>query len=167
MKNLDINRLSWQHLVLLLLVLIVLYYTYNTIRGAIKKFKNDKEEKKRLQEIEELAQKPGNRPSHPILSYTAWADILETAMQDESWNTGTDEEAIFSVYRKMQTIGDIIELEKAFGTRAKTPVTFGGSFAKWFASEMNLPQWLTDELTKDEIKKLNAILQKNGVNYSY
>jgi len=76
-----------------------------------------------------------------------YADRLYTAVK--GW--GTDEDAIYDVFGNFTTNDEIMQLIKIFGTR-------GG---------MTLPQWILDDMTAKERKKLNLILTNNGVSYQF
>lgn len=75
------------------------------------------------------------------------ADRLYRAMK----GAGTDEDAIYSVFRSLRTRSDLMLLESTFGVR-------GG---------MSLSEWLTAELNQKERDVLNQILVSNGISYSY
>lgn len=75
------------------------------------------------------------------------ADRLYSAMS----GPGTDEEAVYAAFRLLRTRSDLMSLIKAFGVRKGE----------------TLPQWLTGDLSRREIEKLNAILVSNRINYSF
>ena len=75
------------------------------------------------------------------------ADRLHAAMA----GLGTDEEAIYAVFRLLRTRSDLMALVKAFGIRKGE----------------SLSQWLTGDLSRKEIEKVNAILVNNRINYSF
>jgi hypothetical protein len=75
------------------------------------------------------------------------ADRLHAAMA----GFGTDEEAIYAVFRLLRTRSDLMALVKAFGIRKGE----------------SLSQWLTSDLSRKEIEKVNAILVNNRINYSF
>ena len=75
------------------------------------------------------------------------ADRLYSAMS----GPGTDEDAVYAAFRLLRTRSDLMSLIKAFGVRKGE----------------TLPQWLTGDLSRREIEKLNAILVSNRINYSF
>ena len=75
------------------------------------------------------------------------ADRLHAAMA----GVGTDEEAVYAVFRQLRTRSDLMALVKAFGIRKGE----------------SLSQWLTSDLSRKEIEKVNAILINNRINYSF
>ena len=75
------------------------------------------------------------------------ADRLHAAMA----GLGTDEEAVYAVFRQLRTRSDLMALVKAFGIRKGE----------------SLSQWLTGDLSRKEIEKVNAILVNNRINYSF
>lgn len=76
-----------------------------------------------------------------------YADRLYTAMK--GW--GTDEDTIYDVFSNFRTDDDVLQLIRIYGTK----------------DGMTLPQWIIDELNTKERKKLNTILNNNGVTYQF
>lgn len=64
---------------------------------------------------------------------------------------GTDEEAIYSVFRMLRSRSDLLLLARTFGVR-------GGR---------TLNEWLTADLSQKELDKVNQILTTNGITYSF
>ncbi len=154
------EKLNWQHLVLLAIIVIVLYYSYKTIKTWVKNLIESSDEKKRKEALEAEAKKPGQEPTYSLREYANWANVLENAMA----GFGTDEETIYAIYRKMRTYGDVVELEKAFGTRLWSPTTSYLDQAL-MGKNMDLPGWLVTELDSNELRKLNDILAAKNINY--
>ncbi len=77
----------------------------------------------------------------------SYASKLYAAMK--GW--GTDEESIYDVFREMKTRSDVLQLIKTFGVK----------------DHMTLNEWLNDELSADEIYKINEILSGNNINYKF
>ena len=77
----------------------------------------------------------------------SYASKLYAAMK--GW--GTDEESIYDVFRVIQTRSDVLQLIKTFGVK----------------DHMTLNEWLNDELSADEIYKINEILAGNNINYKF
>lgn len=88
--------------------------------------------------------------SYPDSNYVLLANKLFTAM----YGYGTDEEAIYSVFRLMKNDLDVAKLIKAFGVR-KSESSWAMPFN--MAGEGDLAEWLGAELDKDEIKIVNGI----------
>ncbi len=96
--------------------------------------------------------KPANL-TFQLSQYQIFADKLYSAM----FRTGTDEEAIYAVFRKMVTADDVKQLIVAFGSR-RQELTTGGS---------TLSEWLTSELNDAETGEVNKILQTRNINFSF
>ena len=79
------------------------------------------------------------------------AGQLYTAMH----GAGTDEKAIYRVLEKLKTKDDWNALVKAFGIKE------GGTWVSPFRG--NLLDWLQDELSAKEMKRVNEILNLIGV----
>ena len=121
------------------------------IRLAIQKRKNEK--------LFEGEKTPDKKLSYPPSQYITWADKLEDAFEN-FW--GTDEDAIYSVLRKLKTNNDWLELNRAFGQR---------SYLDFYDTEfitgkkVNLLRWFQLELDTKEKEKCNAILKSKGIKY--
>lgn len=105
-------------------------------------------------ETEKLIQS-GQKLSYPESNYFVFADQLVSAMQ----YTGTYFSEIYGVFMKMKNDLDILQLNKAFGKR---DIYFWG-----FTYNYTLPQALRDELSDDELKKLNQLLYAKKIKYRY
>ena len=122
------------------------------IRGAI----NDKKNKELFEKEKSGDKKLSYKPSQ----FITWADKLEDAFEN-FW--GTDEDAIYSVLRKLKTNNDWLELNKAFGNRNYLDL-YDEEF--WPpGKKVNLLRWLQLELDTAEKKKCNEILKSKGITY--
>jgi hypothetical protein len=93
--------------------------------------------------------------SYPLSNYNVWADELQAAMFD----TGTDEDTIFSIFERLKNIRDLLQLIKSFGVR--TYYVFGIS-----QGDYNLAQWFQEELSTSDIEEINSILHAKNITYS-
>ena len=83
--------------------------------------------------------------------YRLMSNQLYTAMK----GAGTDTAAILRVCQKLQNVDDWNAVVKAFGTK---------SSSNWvYKFSGTLYDWLQDELSDREMRKLNEILNKIGV----
>ena len=73
----------------------------------------------------------------------------------------TDEDAIYNVFSKMKNDLDVTQLISEYGIH-----TYYLSLRK-IATDMDLPQWIHEEMDEDEIAKLNGILAKNNITYRF
>lgn len=91
-------------------------------------------------------------------AYKAAADALETAMN----TSGTDEDGIVAIMKKIQNISDVKALNDAFGER--TNYVFGIP-----AYTAGLGYWLNDELGAGSsyMNQINSDLASKGIAYSY
>ncbi len=81
--------------------------------------------------------------------YDVFAKKLFTAMD----GLGSDEDAIYDVFKKMKTIDDVLMLQVAFNEAEDENET--------------LEEWLKGDLSSSEIKTINNLLESNGVIYSF
>lgn len=105
-------------------------------------------------ETEALVQS-GQTLTYPKSNYYTFADQLQEAMQ----YTGTYFSVIYSIFAKLKNDLDILELNKAFGKR---DIYFWG-----FTYNFTLPEALRDELSEEEISKLNKLLYAKKIKYRY
>lgn len=161
-KQFFYEKLNWQHIVLIVLIVIALYFLTKNLskwtKSMLEKLKMNQKDK----QLEEELKKPGNEPTYMLREYLNFANVLENAMK----GLGTDEEAIYQIYKKMRTVGDIAELEKAFGIRRWSP-TGDKIDNKIFGHDFDLVGWLQKELTDSEIAKINQIFMSKNINYQY
>lgn len=87
----------------------------------------------------------------PKTNYTLYANQLYTAMN----GAGTDEKTIYRVLGQLQSADDWYQLVKAFGTKKAS---------SWLSGfEGTLYDWLSDELSAKEMKRVNEILANIGI----
>lgn len=92
----------------------------------------------------------GQIPSYSNTTYNQLADRIEAAGKS---GYGTDEEAIYSVFRLLKKDIDYLKLVQAFGTRR---LEFSTIYA-------NLGGFLSSELSASEIDKVNQIMESKGL----
>lgn len=110
------------------MILIIIKTTSTTVKGLINNIK--------VSTRDDLTQ--------DTATYKKWAKKIKDAIA--GW--GTDEEAIYAVFRQIRSIGDYYSLENSY------------------AEYGDLIDDLYADLDKHEITELNEILSKNNVNYS-
>jgi hypothetical protein len=123
------------------------------IKDAIQKKKNKK--------MFENEQDPKVKLTYKPTQYVAWSDKIEDAM-NANWLDFTDEEAIYSIMRKLKTNNDWLELMKSYGKRKYYDPT---SATYIFGKDINLLTALQLELDTKEKNKVNTILKNNGIRY--
>jgi hypothetical protein len=121
------------------------------IRNAINKRKNNT--------LFDEEKSPDKKLSYKPSQYITWADKLEDAFE---YIWGTDEDAIYSILRKLKTNNDWLELNRAFGMRTYRDYT-DSEFM--FGKDVNLSRWFQLELDTKEKAKCNAILKSKGITY--
>jgi hypothetical protein len=109
-------------------------------------------------ELEEAKKK--SKASYPASQYSAFCGIIEVAIQD----AGTDEAAIYSVFRKLKNDTDYLMLIKAWGS-PKRQVYPDYILFYSFGYKMTLPQALRWDLDDKECAKVNEILKSKGIKY--
>ena len=87
--------------------------------------------------------------------YYSMCSSLEGAMN----GTGTQEETIFDVLKRLKTQDDWNYLQKSFGTRKKD----GGTFFADITGD--LKAWLSDDLDTIELTYIRTTMSKTGINF--
>ena len=126
--------------------------TSKELKEAIQKQKNKK--------IYEKEQDPKVKLSYPPSQYITWADKIEDAF-NVNFLDFTDEDAIYSIMRKLKTNNDWLELNKAYGLRSY----YSASPTYLFGKDINMVKTLQEELDTSEKNKVNAILKSKGITY--
>jgi hypothetical protein len=112
-----------------------------------------KEDRDIVSEIEkESKKKPA---SYADSQYKTFANTIETA----GFDTGTDEEAIYSTFRKLKNNTDYLKLLNAWGTPNRKVYEWG------VGRNMTLPQFIHWEMNDSEVRKVNQILASKGITY--
>jgi len=94
------------------------------------------------------------KATYPDLQYKIYADKIYQAGYIIG---GTDEDAIYDVFKAMNNDLDIAKLIVAFGKRR----------IEFSFQEGSLPEFLTSELDEDEIKIINKILTNKAIKYRF
>lgn len=104
-------------------------------------------------EVKTLTSK-GIKPTYPDSSYTQWASAIVSA----GFNTlGTDEQAIYAIFKKMMNDLDV----------AKLIVAFGNQRVEFSFQSAPLGAWLASELSVDELAVVNKILSDKKIKYQF
>lgn len=85
----------------------------------------------------------------------ALADKLYSAME----GAATNEDKIYAVFEQINSYSDLMMVMKAFGSRK--------GWWNWWGSESGLAEWINDDCSNDEIAKINAILKRKNINFSF
>ena len=132
----------------------VVYVIYKVTQKLGEEPQRDTEEDKQIQT--ELQTEIKKTPlSYGASQYATFANNI----QEAGYDIGTDEEAIYSVFRKMKNNADYLALLKAWGKPTRTVYEWGVGRKK------TLSQFLHSEMSASEIAKINTILANNKVKY--
>lgn len=135
----EIFKMLLPILVAVLAVAIIRHYASGLISQIRERVKN-KELDKRIDK---------SNLSYGESQYKVYAQKLFDAMN--GWQT--DEDAIYEVFKKMNNIDDILQLQIAFSDVEDENAT--------------LSEWLHDDLSSSEMKQLNAIIAERSIEYSF
>ncbi len=127
----------------------IAYIIYNRF---FKKTTDKANEKKELELINK--ELDPSKLSYPASNYYLMAQTIAVA----GFDVGTDEEAIYNVFRQLKTNSDFLALRQAWGK--KKIYDFGIPYV------LTLAEFLHWEMSADEIKKINNILKSKGIKYT-
>lgn len=118
------------------------------------------------EDYQTLTQDSNLKPTYLATNYQTFADKIYAAGCPGLFCYGTDEEAMYDVFREMKNDLDMLLLVKAFGLREERggiciPIPGTGECA------IPLGAWLLTELSADGIKEINDILKKNGLTFTF
>lgn len=111
----------------------------------------------------------GISPSYPDSQFQVFVDNLVQAMT----GCGTDEDSIYSTFRKIRNEADIRKLIAQFGVQFYQPCAWTSpiSYSIWQFDDKHygggLATWLGYDLSSDNISEINSILRGNGINYQF
>lgn len=108
----------------------------------------------------------GQKPTYPASNYQIFADKIYEAGCAGVFCYGTDEEAIFDVFKQMKNDVDVLLLIKAFGLREERG-TICVPFLEENCSRMPLGQFLQTELSASNFSEINNILAKNSIVFKF
>lgn len=145
--KIDTSKIDRSTIIKAAVLIIVVVTAYFFIRKAIKSVNSDKEQNKLDAEVK------ANELSYPLNQYLSLADQIDGAF---TYLT-TDQQAIYNVFKKMNTLSDVLQLNKAFGVRKY----YG------FFGDASLALFLQKGMSQHEIDQVNSILKKNNINFSF
>lgn len=143
--------------IVLLFLGIFWYRSYRKRRQQEKQFEDD---------YDQLVEGANQQPTFLKTNYQQFADKIYEAGCSGIFCYGTDEDAIYDVFRKMKNDLDVLLLVKAFGLREPRggiciPIPGTGE------CEIALGPWLQGELGDDEFAEINKILTQNAITYKF
>lgn len=100
------------------------------------------------------ATKAGEKLSYGLANYSQFADAIYTAVM---YTWGTDEEAIYNVFKKMNNNLDVAQLIKSFGKRR----------VEFSTNSLELGAHLSDDLDQSELNTVNSILASKNITYRF
>jgi len=121
--------------------------------------KRQESEKKDIESELEKESKQ-QKATYPKSQYSAFASTIAEAI----FGAGTDEGAIFGVFRQLKNNTDYLSLLKAWGS--PTRQVFPDFFLFYdTGKKLTLPAALRYDLDSQECAKINAILKSKGIKY--
>jgi type II secretory pathway pseudopilin PulG len=120
------------------------------------------------QELQQLGQQ-GITPSFSDSQFEVWSTKIDGAVA----GCGTDEEAIYEVFRALKNEADVRKLISVFGIRYYTPCEYSDpvSYTIWLVNHQAYPgdlqSFLAADLDSDNIAEINSILASKGINYRF
>jgi hypothetical protein len=118
-------------------------------------------ESKRLQDEKkavetELSKAVKEKPlSYPESQYQSFARVIQIA----GFDLGTDEAAIYNVFRSLKNNADYLALSQAWGKPTRKVYEWG------IGRDMTLQQFIRWEMDQKEVAKINLILKNRNIKY--
>jgi len=141
----------------------IVYFTTRSIIKSIKKKKEEKDNRDLLNAMERekrLLEKQGIRQTVSDSQLESFSQKLVEAFND----CGTTEASVYTVFNGLKNKADLIALIKIYGTRAYSGCLIQGEFGDM---KYTLPRAIESELDSSETKKVNDILNKKGIDFSF
>lgn len=134
---------------------VVAYFVAQVAKRFTTETKRLTEEKKAVES--ELAQAIKQKPlSYPESQYQSMARVIQIA----GFDVGTDEDAIYSVFRRLKNNADYLALAQAWGKPTRKVYEWG------IGRDMTLQQFIRWEMDQKEVSKINSILKARKIKYS-
>ena len=140
---------------LVVLVFLIIYW----VRSSRKRRKLEEQFKNDYNELTS----GGQKATYLETNYIQFADKIYEAGCSGVFCYGTDEDAIFDVFDKMQNELDVLLLVKAFGLREER----GSICIPGTDCGLGLGAWLQTELGEDDFTEVNKILSQKGIKYQF
>ena len=148
---------------------------YFTAKQLIARIKKQAEKKFDLQESESATsdlQNLAQQGIKPTLSNTQIDNIINSLVESMN-DCGTNENAIYNQFKKLNNTADVYLLLKRWQIRYYRPCAISSpiSFAKYQFNDKafggNLSTWLTYDMTSSEILSINKILSDKKINFKF
>jgi hypothetical protein len=145
------------------------------VYSVIRKLKTDAKMRELLKESDyanDELKKLASQGIRPTLSNLQIQSMIES-IRDAVGGVGTDEQRIYDVFSKLNNEADLNLLIKLYGVQSFEPNPFQSqiSYVKWLIDNNSvggsITRTITDELNNSELKKLNSILAKKGINHKF
>ena len=112
---------------------------------------------------EKAAKAKGQSLSYTLTSYQGLANtIFNSWYQTYNPFNSVDETIVLSVMNKMRNDLDVLQLVRAFGKR-RAPV----NFLSLLTPQVTLGEWLSIGLEPAELRIINELLAKKGINFQF
>lgn len=130
------------------------YFLARVLQKFTKESKKLQDEKKAVET--ELSKAIKEKPlSYPESQYNSFARVIQIA----GFDIGTDEAAIYNVFRSLKNNADYLALSQAWGKPTRKVYEWG------VGREMTLQQFIRWEMDQKECAKINAILKSKRIKY--
>ena len=154
---------TWAKGIIAVAGVAIVYFTTKSIIKSIKKKKEEQDNKDLLDATErekQALEKQGIKQMVSNAQLEAFSQKLVEAFND----CGTTESSVYAVFNGLKNKADLLQLIKIYGTRP-----YSGCFAQGEFGDFNysLPRAIESELDDSERKKVNDILRKKAIDYTF
>lgn len=144
----DITAIDRKTVIKGVVILVIAIALYFGVRKVIRTIQSDSAANIKDAEIK------SNQLSYPLTMYSSLADQVESAFTLLT----TNEQNVYSIFKKMNTLSDVLQLNRSFGTRTAPGINFG---------QVSLSAFLQKGMSAQELAEVNKILKTNSINFSF
>ena len=135
------------------------YYLVKFGKRTSENMRNNRDNKVVKDDLKKLNKDDSTKQKISDSQAKSLASGLFTAMD----NYGTDEDAIYSIFRKVKNDADVLAVIKAYGTKTLTVTGL------WTSDDYtgDLAGSLRQELSPGDMNRINTILDKKGIEFRF
>lgn len=134
----------------------------NLVKKKLDEEKKSKETKESGKELSDLSRK-GIKPTITAAQAEGMSNALRVAFS----GCGTDEGAIYNVFRQLKNDADVLFLIKTYGIRSYVDCPWWSAGFGSGTTNQTLSAAISDELDSSEKAILNKILSSKGIKYQF
>ena len=150
----------------------IIYFTTSQVISRIRKNNELKSNLRESADAQQELQDLSNQGVNQTLSNSEITSIINALVASMN-SCGTDEDAVYNQFKKLNNIADLKTLIYKWGVQYYTPCAIEApiSYTKWLWNDKSfggsISEWLNYDLNQSEIAKINKILSDKNINHSF